>query len=186
MLLHHLRLTVCLVVCACITGCATAPTYKDQAAFLSEADATLQWFQNRVPGLREQISASGGYTVFPSVGQWGIIFGGGRFGRGLVADNRGTQIGWSAINTGSLGLQAGVRGFRVLLVFQDEATLERFRANRLTGSAGAVMLIAESGGSSTASFANGVAVYEGASTGLMGGLSFALDFVRFKPLTDPE
>ncbi|MHC4101088.1 MAG: hypothetical protein ACYSW1_09455 [Planctomycetota bacterium] len=42
----------------------------------------------------------------------------------------GTQIGWAAINTPSIGLQAGVRGFKMLLVLEDEATLNQFREDQ--------------------------------------------------------
>ncbi|MHC4347652.1 MAG: lipid-binding SYLF domain-containing protein [Planctomycetota bacterium] len=111
-------------------GCATAPKAEEQETFISEARAATKWFERNVGGLRDQIDESAGYIVFPGVAQWGIIFGGGDFGRGMLCRPDGTQIGWAAINTPSIGLQAGVRGFKMLLVLEDEATLNQFREDQ--------------------------------------------------------
>lgn len=169
-------------VMLCCASCATAPRSTDQAGFADDAQSATRWFENNVPGLRSQIDQSAGYIVFPSVGQWGILITGGQFGRGTLNRPDDSQIGWAAVNTGSIGLQAGVRGFRMLLVLEDEATLQRFMENRLTGSVSGVIVVAESGGSRTAPFQNGVAVYQGASTGLMAGMNIGLDWLRFQPL----
>lgn len=172
------------VFTAAVSGCSTAPKAADQDSFRAEAGAAERWFTANVPGLRAQMERSAGYVVYPSVGQWGILFGGGQFGRGTVNDATGTQVGWGAINTGSLGLQAGVRGFKMLVVFQDRATFDAFRQNRLTGSASAVAVAAETSANTTAPFTNGVAVYQGASTGLIAGVNFGLEYMRFKSLAD--
>ena len=145
------------------TGCSTAPKAEDQASFTSDAKAATHWFDSHVSGLRQQISDSAGYVVYPSVAQWGLLIGGGQYGRGLLSGPDDSQIGWASINNASIGLQAGVRGFKMLVVFQDEATLNLFKQNKLTGSVSGVMLVGESGGGAKASFTNGVAVYQGAS-----------------------
>jgi len=167
-------------------GCHTAPTAKNQPAFVSESKAARQWFEDRTPGLKEQLHQSAGYVIYPNVGQWGILFTGGKFGRGMVAKPDGTQIGWGAVNTGSLGLQAGVQGFKMLVIFENQPTLEQFKANQLTGSVSAVAVVAEKGGSGTVKFQNGVAVYQGANMGLMAGVNMALDYMRFKPLDEDK
>ena len=169
-----------------VSGCSTAPKTSDQSAFIAEANAAKQYFLSHVPGLRQQIANSAGYVVYPSVGQWGIIFGGGKFGRGTVNLPGGTQVGWGAINVASVGLQAGVQGFKMLVVFQDKYTLEQFQQNKLTGSAGGVIVVGETGDAGTASFTNGVAVYQGAQTGLMAGVNIALDYMRYKPLCESD
>lgn len=165
-----------------LAGCATAPIKKERPVFLSNARGTVVWFEDNVQGLREQIRNSAGYTVFPNMLQYGTGFGGGKFGRGMVAAANGTQIGWAAINTGSLGLQAGVQGFRMLVVFQNDETLEKFKANRLTGAANGVAVLADAGGSGAAPFENGVAVYQGANVGLMAGVNVGLDLIRFETM----
>lgn len=168
------------------TGCSTAPTSADQSSFRHESAAAKAWFEQNTPGLRAQIKNSAGYIVFPSVGQWGIVVTGGQFGRGTVSRPDGRQIGWSAINTGSLGLQAGVRGFKMLMVVQDEATLNRLKENKLSGSVSGVVVVAESGQSATAQFENGIAVYQGASSGLMAGVNIGLEYLRFERLDESK
>ena len=115
-------------------GCSTAPKGQDKATFLERADSTSRSFQRSFFGLREQIKHSAGYIVFPDVAQWGIVFTGGTFGRGALYSPDGKLLGWSAINVGSIGLQAGVQGFRMLMVLENQQTLNDFKANKLTGS----------------------------------------------------
>ena len=167
-------------------GCSTAPKMKDQAKFVGDATAATTWFEAQVPGLRQQIDNSAAYIIYPSVGQWGILISGGKYGRGMLNRPNDRQIGWAAINTGSIGLQAGVQGFKMLVVFQDEATLNRFMQDRLSGSISGVVVVGRSGGSATAPFENGVAIYQGASTGLMAGVNIGLDYMRYQSLADAQ
>jgi len=167
-------------------GCATEPEKQHQPSFVNESLAAVDWFENRTPGLRDQIDSSAAYIIYPNVSQWGIIISGGKFGRGMVNRPDGAQIGWAAINVGSVGLQAGVRGFKLLVVLKDEDTLKKFQQNKLTGSVSGVVVAADTGASGKASFTNGVAVYEGASTGLMAGVNIGLDYMRYTPLTQSK
>lgn len=162
-------------------GCSTAPKAEDQTAFIMEARAATQWFESNVAGLSQQIDRSAGYIVFPSVGQWGILIGGGEFGRGMLNRPNDSQIGWAALNTGSVGLQAGVRGFKMLIVLEDQAALRRFMDNRLSGGVSSVVVVGDNASSGRAPFENGVAVYQGASTGLMAGVNIGLDYIRYEP-----
>lgn len=170
---------------SCLGGCATAPKAENQEDFMARARSTTAWFERSVNGLPQQIEQSAGYVIFPDVAQWGILLGGGTFGRGALCRPDGTQIGWAAINAPSIGLQAGVQGFRLLMVLETQATLDRFRANQLTGSVNGVLVVA-GGMSGTASFTNGVAIYEGANQGLMAGVNISLDIIRFAPLAPGE
>jgi lipid-binding SYLF domain-containing protein len=176
--------TLCLFIMACLMGCSTAPKKADQPTFQAEARAATNWFKSKVPGLSTQIDRSSGYIIYPSVAQWGFIYTGGRFGRGIVYRPDGTQIGWAAVNTGSLGLQAGVQGFKMLVVIENEVTMEKFKNNTLSGSVSGIVVVAESGSSGTAKFERGVAVYQGANKGLMAGLNLGLDYMRYEPLEE--
>ena len=181
-MLHRVIALSLVVLALSGVGCSTAPDMEDQALFLRTADTSQMWFERNVDGLRQQMDASAAYIVFPEVGQWGILIGGGQFGRGVVRDANGKQIGWAAINNGSIGLQAGVQGLKMMFVLQDEWTLMQFRANRLSGSVRATAVAGEAGASAASSFDHGVAVYEGAQTGLMLGANIGLDWVRFQPM----
>ena len=165
-------------------GCSTAPKMKDRQAFMVDSRVATEWFERNVMGLREQMAQSAAYIIFPKVAQWGILIGGGKWGRGMVNDSGGSQIGWAAVNTGSLGLQAGVQGFKMLVVLQDSATLERFKTSALSGSVSGIAVAGKAGVSAKAPFNNGVAVYQGANAGLMAGVNVGLDRMRFEPLGD--
>jgi lipid-binding SYLF domain-containing protein len=161
-------------------GCSTAPKAEDQAAFMGRARASQGWFVRNVDGLGDQVAAAPAYIIFPDVAQWGILIGGGNFGRGALMEH-GKHTGWAAVNRGSVGLQAGVQGYRMLMVLQDETTLRQFKANQWSGSAEATGVIAEAGGTVAAPFKNGVAVYTGGHAGLMAGASVGLEYVRYQP-----
>jgi hypothetical protein len=172
----------CLVLGA-PSGCSTAPKDEsDQEALVDRAESTVTWFESNVDGLREQIDGSAGYVVFPDVAQWGVLIAGGRHGRGVVYDASGRQVGWARVNVGNIGLEAGVRGFRMLVVVQTEQKFNEFKANRWSGETGAVAVVGERAASGTVAFENGVAVYEGASSGLMAGVSIGLQNITYQPM----
>lgn len=163
-------------------GCSTAPSKQNRESFLDASDSAYDWFDHRIEGLDTQIGSSAGYIIFPKVGQYGIIFGGGQFGRGALNHPNGEQIGWAALNTGSIGLQAGIQGYKMLIVIEDQATLDKFMQNQLDGSVSAVAVAGKKGGSTRAPFENGLAVYQGANSGVMVGVNFGLDYIRYKPM----
>ena len=101
----------------------------------------------------------------------------------MVNDGDDSQIGWASISTPSLGLQVGIQGFKMLVVIEDAATLERFKKNRLAGSASGVAVVGEAGGSAKVPFENGIAIYQGANAGLMVGVNVGLDVLRYEPLS---
>jgi len=183
------RLFFIALMLACMTvpmSCSTAPRSGQEESYMARAVETTAWFEQNVRGLSNQLNRSAGYIVFPDVARWGILLSGGTFGRGALCRADGTQIGWAAINNASIGLQAGVIGFRMLIVLENETVLERFQSGTLTGSAAGVLVVAETGGTAAVPFANGTAVYQGAQRGLMGGVNIGFDFIRFAPLESGE
>jgi len=163
-------------------GCSVAPKQRNQAEFRRDAHHATEWFKSNINGLDQQIAQSAGYAVYPAVGQWGIGISGGQFGRGVLNRPDGTQIGWAALNTASAGLQLGGRGYKLLVVFENREVLSKFMNNTLSGSATAVTVAGENGIGKAASFAEGVAVYDGDSTGLLAGANIGLNFMRYKEL----
>lgn len=171
-----------------LSGCETAPKADDQELFSRQARTTTMWFENRVKSLATQIEKSGGYIVFPDVAQWGIVFGGGKFGRGALCRPDGTQIGWAAVNTGSVGLQVGAQGYKMLVVLESEAVVSAFRQNQLSGSVSAVAVAGEVAATGAGAFNNGVIIYQGANKGAMAGVNVGLDYLRYQPMEsgDPK
>jgi lipid-binding SYLF domain-containing protein len=171
-----------LLVCAIQSGCSTAPKQSERADVLSRAQQTRPWFEQHVTGLRAQIDRSAGYIVFPDVAQWGIVFGGGTTGRGVLFAPDGTQLGWTRIDNASVGLQAGIQGFRMLMVLENAAEVAEFKEGKWNGSASGVAVLGEAGASAAAPFQDGLAIYQGANRGLMAGVNVGLNSIRFEPL----
>jgi lipid-binding SYLF domain-containing protein len=170
------------VLMSLLSACNVAPKTDDRESFVMEAREGLQFFDKHVTGLRDQIRRSAGYAVFPGAGQWGIIFTGGSFGRGAVFTPEGTQIGWAAENQFNVGLQAGGQGKKILLVFADRDTLEKFKQGLLTGKVEGMAVAADKATTGTSSFENGVAVYVGQQKGLMAGGMVGMENFRYRAL----
>ena len=132
------------------------------------------------------VQHSGGYIIFPDVGQFGIIFGGGTYGRGAVYNVSGEQVGWAALNRASIGLQLGAQSFKMAIIMQDKTTFESFKGGTWQGDVAATAVAARAGAATTAQFDKGVAVYIGDQAGLMAGMSIALSHVAYKNMSDVE
>jgi lipid-binding SYLF domain-containing protein len=108
------------------------------------------------PALGALVQRSYGYSMFPNVGKGGLGVG-GAYGRGVVYE-RGQHIGYSDLTQGSVGLQAGGQSFSELILFENQAALDRFKAGQLDFAADASAVILKSGVATNANFVNGVAV----------------------------
>ena len=172
-------------ICALSMGaCSTAPSKDDRSSFLVEARQGKDYFTNAIPGLNDQLKSSAGYAVFPGIGKWGILFGGGEYGRGAVFAPDGTQIGWAAMNNPNIGLQVGGQGLQMIIVFETQKVLEEFKANTMAGSASGTAVGGDSGVTGIAKYTNGVIVYVGAQKGLMAGGSVGLQMFKYKSIAD--
>lgn len=74
----------------------------------------------------------------------------------------------------------------MFIVLQDEATLNAFKAGKWTGSVSAVAVGGEAGGSTSAPFTEGMAMYTGASTGVIAGVNIGLEYIRYKALGEED
>ena len=145
------------VVAGLLGSCATAPASREDKAALVAA-ATTRWQQMRQedPALGALVQRSYGYALFPDVGKGGLGVG-GAYGRGVVYE-RGQHIGYSDLTQGTVGVQAGGQSFSELLVFENKAALERFKAGRIGFAADASAVVLKSGVATNANFVDGVAV----------------------------
>jgi lipid-binding SYLF domain-containing protein len=145
------------VVVGLLGSCATAPASReDKAALVAEATARLQQMSAEDAELGALVKRSHGYSMFPNVGKGGLGVG-GAYGRGVVYE-RGRHIGYSDLTQATLGLQAGGQSFSELLLFEDQAALERFKAGQFGLAADASAVVMKSGSATSANFVNGVAV----------------------------
>ncbi|RLS88288.1 MAG: hypothetical protein DWI09_07690 [Planctomycetota bacterium] len=180
-----LALVAFIVSAFTLTGCHVAPKADSRASFTMEAKSTKQWFESNVKTFDKQIADSGGYIIFPNVGQAGFFFG-GSFGRGAVYNSSGTQIGWASMGSGSFGLQLGAQGYKMAIILKDANTLNKFKDGKWGGDVNATAVAANEGAAAKQDFSEGVRVYIGDQAGLMAGVSVALANVRYKNIDDVE
>ena len=164
-----------------VSGCATVPPAGGRGAVLRDAAATTSAFRDMSPEIAATMDAGAGYVVFPSVDQWGTGVSGGTWGRGVYRDSDGRFAGWVALNKASWGLQAGLRDYQLLMVFETEAAARRFREGAVSGSVGAVGVAGDAGDGVEHGWGDdgGVTVYQVSSAGLMAGVSVGVDVIRF-------
>jgi lipid-binding SYLF domain-containing protein len=90
-----------------------------------KVDATLKLFRAKVPGADHYLQIAKGVLVFPSVFRAGVGIG-GEYGEGAMRINGRTVEYWSTASA-SVGFTFGAQSKSLILVFLDEAELDRFR-----------------------------------------------------------
>jgi lipid-binding SYLF domain-containing protein len=154
--------TMCLalvltVVAGLLVGCATAPISRaEQSALLAEAGSTMQQMRTEDPALGELVRRSYGYALFPKVNEGGLLVGGAS-GQGVVYE-RGQHVGYCDLTQASERVHAEAQTFSELILFEDKATLDRFKTGGLNFGADASAVVIESGVATNATFHDGVAV----------------------------
>ena len=118
------------------------------------------------------------YTIFPNVGK-GAMLVGAASGNGLVFEH-GLLIGKGKMIQVTVGVQAGGKAYREVIFFENKAALQRFKDNKLEFSGQASAVVAKSGASTNATYADGVLVFTQELGGLMveasiGGQKFTFE-----------
>ena len=145
------------VVAGLLVSCATAPASRaDKNALLTDSATALKRMSAEDPGVAALVQKGYGYAMFPTVTKGGLVVGGAR-GQGVVYE-RGRHVGYCDLTQGSVGLQAGAQTFSELLVFENKAALDRFKAGQLNFAADASAVVLKTGVAADARFIDGVAV----------------------------
>ena len=168
-----------LVMVAVIAICGVAPGMADERSRLTEEtqEARAALIKHD-PTLKEEIARAAGYALFPGVGKGGIGIGGAR-GTGQVIA-KGKPIAKTTLTQVTVGLQLGGQKYVELILFENEAALNRFLAGSFTMAAQASAVAAASGAAANAKYAGGVKVITMAVGGLMyeasvGGQKFGIE-----------
>ena len=167
------------------SGCATAPkTEPQRQSLIAEADAAVQSMIAKDEGLRDFIADAHGYAAFPNIGKAGLIAGGAS-GRGVVYED-GRPIGYTQLNQGSVGAQIGAQTYAELIVFQDQAALDRVKSGNFEFGADVSAVALKAGAAKTAQFKGGVAVFVQPKGGLMAEASIKGQKISFEPMDQSE
>ncbi|MGZ6226455.1 MAG: BPSL1445 family SYLF domain-containing lipoprotein, partial [Syntrophales bacterium] len=134
-------------------------------------DVALARFTKEVKGAKEFLHAAKGVLVIPRVVQAGLIIG-GEYGEGAMRIG-GKTVGYYNIAAGSFGYQIGAQEKDIILVFMDQAALDKFRNsdNWQAGVDGTVALghIGAEGSIDTTKIKQPIVGFVFGQTGLMAG-----------------
>ena len=167
------------------TGCATAPKSEPQRqSLVAEADAAVQSMIAKDSSLRDFIAGAHGYAAFPNIGKAGLIAGGAS-GRGVVYED-GRPVGYTQINQGSIGAQIGAQSYAELIVFKDQAALDRLKAGNFEFGADISAIALKAGGAASAQFQGGMAVFVQPKGGLMAEASIKGQKLSYEPMDQSE
>ena len=144
-----------------------------------ESKATVRQMSEADPGLGELLAKAHAYAVFPSVGKATAVVG-GAFGRGEVFQGD-TLVGYAGLVQVTLGVQVGGQTFSEIVLFQDAAALDRFKAGRTAFAANASAVIVKAGAAASARYESGVAVFVAPEGGMMLEAAIGAQKFFFKP-----
>src|SRR5499427_5110305 len=134
-----------------VAGCSTGsvPQAEGDALMKSAQASRQEW--NKIDPQFEAFAKKGyGYAFFPEITKGGFVFGGAR-GQGVVYE----KIGYADLTQMSVGFQAGLQDYSQLIVFENQAAMDRFKGNEIDFGANASAVLAEKGAAMNAQFVDG-------------------------------
>lgn len=168
-----------------IVGCSTAPkTQSERMDLKSEADRVIADAQRTDPTLRDFMSRSAGYAVFPDAGKAGLVLGGG-YGKGVLYE-RGIMTGYCDMTQGTVGAQIGGQKISEIICFETPDRVTQFKNGDFTLSAEATAVALKSGAATTARYHDNVAVFITSQEGLMAEAAIGGQNFRFTPSEAPN
>jgi lipid-binding SYLF domain-containing protein len=158
-------------------------------AFTSEVEElrpgveqTLARFKEADPEIAYWLNSAVGYAVFRRVGRFGLIIGAAG-GSGLVYEG-GAVVGLARISELTVGAQFGMKVYSQLVLFQNQAALERFKRGGFEMSAQTSEIIVGAGGMTRdASDKEGILTFTMQVTGFMPEASVRGQSFTFTPLS---
>ncbi len=129
------------------------------------AQETLERLFRESSKAEELFQRSVGYAVFDATKVSLLITGGG--GTGVAVDRGTSQRIYMHMGTGGLNLGLGGQVLRLVLLFGDHQTLDRFVSGGWDATAAAAAVAGRHAKNAETSFTNGVAVFQLNDAGLM-------------------
>ena len=108
-------------------GCGpSGATFQEQRENVLKMESeTLEKFYVQEPIVREKISKAAGYGVF-SNGNVNLVLLSVGGGYGVVTDRASDKKTYMRMGMGGLGIGLGAKDYRVLLIFPERETLDKF------------------------------------------------------------
>jgi lipid-binding SYLF domain-containing protein len=182
--MKHILTTTVLALGILLTGQASAAfTAADATELDKEASAAVAKFQSETSGGEALLDHAKGVLVCPKITKGGFIIGveGGE----CVLRVGGKTVDYYSNKAGKFGFLAGVQWYSLILVFNDQAALDKFRTGEREWEAGvdasvAVAEVGASGSLDTTNLKKPIVAYTFGEKGLMADVS--LEGATFKKL----
>jgi lipid-binding SYLF domain-containing protein len=180
MTLRKSAIVVMGLVMGLMAGCSTGSVTKDEGdALLKRARASRQEWNKVDPQLEAFAKKGYGYAFFPEITKGGLLVGGAG-GRGVVYE-KGQHVGYADLTQMSVGFQAGLQGYSQLIVFENQAAMDRFKRNEIDFGANASAVYTDKGAAMSAQFVDGVVVFVRPTGGAMAEASLAGQQITYLP-----
>jgi lipid-binding SYLF domain-containing protein len=174
------RAIVMVVIMGLMVGCSTGSVTKDEGdALLKSSQASRQEWNKEDPQFEAFAKKGYGYAFFPEITKGGLLVGGAR-GRGVVYE-KGQHIGYADLIQVSAGFQAGLQDYSQLIVFENQAAMDKFKRNEINFSANASAVYTDKGAAANAQFIDGVAVFVRPIRGAMAEASLGGQQITYLP-----
>ncbi len=138
-----IRFLFCLIIYLTISVGMTNDAKAATAGEIdASANATLEHLYKDVKGAKALVDDAKGVLVFPNVYKAGLVIG-GEYGEGaLRIDNR--TVDYYSTATGSIGWQLGAQKKSIVILFMNDAALDKFRTseNWKAGADASITLVA--------------------------------------------
>ena len=123
---NRLSLVILFSVVGCLAPAVFAkPTADERRAKTREMhDAVLADLYKAKPELKARLKKAPGYAVFSNVGV-NLLVASFAGGHGVVVDKKGHET-FMKMGSAGIGLGLGVKDFRAVFIFYDQAKLEKF------------------------------------------------------------
>jgi len=126
---HHIKNTIFILftvifLSACNTT-STKPTHDKRQDVLTMKTETLNDLYKIKPQTKSMIAEAPGYAVFSNA-NINIIFASFGGGYGVVRNNKTGKHTYMKMGELGIGIGLGVKDFRAIFIFHDEATMNKF------------------------------------------------------------
>jgi len=122
------RSTVCALIMFMAAALMLTPVSEARSAgeINAAADRALAQFTTQVKGAQQLLATAKGVLIFPDVIKAGAGVG-AEFGEGALRIGGGT-VAYYSFASASIGLQLGIQKKDIIIIFLQDAALNRFRA----------------------------------------------------------
>jgi lipid-binding SYLF domain-containing protein len=160
---------VAIAALSCVTGPSIAGDNDDAAQTRQQLDAmsdqALKNLFAEERGAKQLYKQAAGYAVFRATKGGFLVTGAG--GTGVAVNKKTERKTYMHMGSGGVGLGAGLQNYRLIVLFQTQAALDKFIEHGWDASTSAQAAAGKAGVSATSSFTDGLAVYQLTDKGLM-------------------